>query len=98
MHEEETIHQMEEPDDYIRDIHGITNDKIVYYDIENDDYETELVAYDAEADDTTSYVLDDLIDLDDDSSFDRMILSEDRKSTRLNSSHVAISYAVFCLK
>src|SRR5690625_6394430 len=26
------------------------------------------------------------------------ILSQDRKSTRLNSSHVAISYAVFCLK
>src|SRR5690625_6677378 len=26
------------------------------------------------------------------------LLSEDRKSTRLNSSHVAISYAVFCLK
>src|SRR5207249_8390644 len=26
------------------------------------------------------------------------ILSEDRKSTRLNSSHVSISYAVFCLK
>src|SRR5690625_5965722 len=26
------------------------------------------------------------------------ILGEDRKSTRLNSSHVAISYAVFCLK
>src|SRR5437870_6243062 len=25
-------------------------------------------------------------------------LSKDRKSTRLNSSHVAISYAVFCLK
>src|SRR5690625_4277523 len=25
-------------------------------------------------------------------------MSEDRKSTRLNSSHVAISYAVFCLK
>src|SRR5207253_9696935 len=25
-------------------------------------------------------------------------LTEDRKSTRLNSSHVAISYAVFCLK
>src|SRR5690625_5361815 len=25
-------------------------------------------------------------------------LSVDRKSTRLNSSHVAISYAVFCLK
>src|SRR5690625_1708633 len=26
------------------------------------------------------------------------ISTEDRKSTRLNSSHVAISYAVFCLK
>src|SRR5207253_5554499 len=26
------------------------------------------------------------------------IVIEDRKSTRLNSSHVAISYAVFCLK
>src|SRR5690625_5733100 len=26
------------------------------------------------------------------------LLSKDRKSTRLNSSHVAISYAVFCLK
>src|SRR5439155_5886218 len=28
----------------------------------------------------------------------RLRLDEDRKSTRLNSSHVAISYAVFCLK
>src|SRR5690625_6781355 len=28
----------------------------------------------------------------------RRIFSVDRKSTRLNSSHVAISYAVFCLK
>src|SRR5699024_11380943 len=27
-----------------------------------------------------------------------VILSKDRKSTRLNSSHVSISYAVFCLK
>src|SRR5690625_6854551 len=26
------------------------------------------------------------------------VMDEDRKSTRLNSSHVAISYAVFCLK
>src|SRR5439155_23223117 len=30
-------------------------------------------------------------------SCDRFLV-EDRKSTRLNSSHVAISYAVFCLK
>src|SRR5207253_11024111 len=29
---------------------------------------------------------------------DRWRLKSDRKSTRLNSSHVAISYAVFCLK
>src|SRR5690625_7124248 len=28
----------------------------------------------------------------------RRSCAEDRKSTRLNSSHVAISYAVFCLK
>src|SRR5690606_39513931 len=28
----------------------------------------------------------------------RLALSGDRKSTRLNSSHVKISYAVFCLK
>src|SRR5690554_7405607 len=29
---------------------------------------------------------------------DNIITVEDRKSTRLNSSHVRISYAVFCLK
>src|SRR3712207_1593810 len=29
---------------------------------------------------------------------DRGIFAEDRKSTRLNSSHANISYAVFCLK
>src|SRR6266702_5686006 len=28
----------------------------------------------------------------------QIALNQDRKSTRLNSSHVAISYAVFCLK
>src|SRR5207253_10870640 len=28
----------------------------------------------------------------------KLLPSQDRKSTRLNSSHVAISYAVFCLK
>src|SRR5256885_3362730 len=27
-----------------------------------------------------------------------MMVAEDRKSTRLNSSHLVISYAVFCLK
>src|SRR5690242_20468586 len=39
----------------------------------------------------------------DDEGFDFSVLSEfrsrlDRKSTRLNSSHMSISYAVFCLK
>src|SRR3712207_8473231 len=29
---------------------------------------------------------------------DSLVLSSDRKSTRLNSSHANISYAVFCLK
>src|SRR2546426_8041256 len=29
---------------------------------------------------------------------DRRLFSQDRKSTRLNSSHLVISYAVFCLK
>src|SRR5260221_4719781 len=28
----------------------------------------------------------------------RIVMDEDRKSTRLNSSHTVISYAVFCLK
>src|SRR5699024_11303692 len=36
-----------------------------------------------------------ILDLAADSFFDHL---EDRKSTRLNSSHVSISYAVFCLK
>src|SRR5699024_11308525 len=33
-----------------------------------------------------------------DSKDDMLRINEDRKSTRLNSSHVSISYAVFCLK
>src|SRR6266487_1944488 len=33
----------------------------------------------------------------DDLRFEAVLASEDRKSTRLNSSHPSISYAVFCL-
>src|SRR5436305_8962561 len=33
-----------------------------------------------------------------DKAFAQLLDREDRKSTRLNSSHVRISYAVFCLK
>src|SRR5699024_12323664 len=38
---------------------------------------------------------DDFEDVDEDSDYD---YDEDRQSTRLNSSHVSSSYAVFCLK
>src|SRR5690625_6772761 len=45
------------------------------------------------------YALEMLADMFFDSIFaEEEIKREDRKSTRLNSSHVAISYAVFCLK
>src|SRR5437660_5671617 len=36
--------------------------------------------------------------LEEDFHIEPQSVEEDRKSTRLNSSHVAISYAVFCLK
>src|SRR5699024_11619847 len=39
-----------------------------------------------------------LICVKDFSRFSRDYIETDRKSTRLNSSHVSISYAVFCLK
>src|SRR5690625_1831885 len=57
-----------------------------------------------------TFILDTLIFLHSDQDFDqpfivvhqglspRLVQPLDRKSTRLNSSHVAISYAVFCLK
>src|SRR5438034_1810796 len=35
---------------------------------------------------------------DSESDFESDLESQDRKSTRLNSSHTVISYAVFCLK
>src|SRR5690625_2565602 len=41
-----------------------------------------------------SFIAKDIYEIDYLNQFD----VEDRKSTRLNSSHVAISYAVFCLK
>src|SRR5262245_64239326 len=37
-------------------------------------------------------------DLGELTSLDETTLTRDRKSTRLNSSHLGISYAVFCLK
>src|SRR5690625_5505036 len=44
----------------------------------------------------------DVCGIDEDDGFLENVVAsrgrEDRKSTRLNSSHVAISYAVFCLK
>src|SRR5205814_9507548 len=38
------------------------------------------------------------VDSDGDVLVDQVSIDEDRKSTRLNSSHLGISYAVFCLK
>src|SRR5437588_8622656 len=50
-------------------------------------------------------VRDEVVDVDlalhvpvDDLITHKLALAEDRKSTRLNSSHTVISYAVFCLK
>src|SRR5690554_992432 len=43
------------------------------------------------------YVLNGGIEMLEEDSID-LLISADRKSTRLNSSHVRISYAVFCLK
>src|SRR3712207_7795900 len=40
----------------------------------------------------------DLVELGEDALLDLHPLGQDRKSTRLNSSHANISYAVFCLK
>src|SRR5699024_12363801 len=51
--------------------------------------------------DSRAYVFNDghLIQKTEDHSLvNELIRSGDRKSTRLNSSHVSISYAVFCLK
>src|SRR5690625_6348441 len=41
---------------------------------------------------------DDVPDLEGINPVETDLMGRDRKSTRLNSSHVAISYAVFCLK
>src|SRR5690625_2605058 len=45
-----------------------------------------------------SIVEDQLAEMSLDEKIGQLIIAGDRKSTRLNSSHVAISYAVFCLK
>src|SRR3989442_4749080 len=42
--------------------------------------------------------VDQLVRLDVPALVEEDVLEKDRKSTRLNSSHVRISYAVFCLK
>src|SRR5690625_5438214 len=62
-----------------------TNDDVVSYYLSSD--ADVYVAYDARIRSEPEWLTENYEETD-----------EDRKSTRLNSSHVAISYAVFCLK
>src|SRR2546426_6652840 len=57
----------------------------------------ELLAWQAVADDANRGTLGDH-EADDVRRIQRELSTADRKSTRLNSSHLVISYAVFCLK
>src|SRR5690625_6736352 len=65
---------------------------VAYIDTEQQPFE-EAVQEEEEAEDV---VIENMTEVDHDELF-TTIRMEDRKSTRLNSSHVAISYAVFCL-
>src|SRR5690606_32680471 len=56
-------------------------------------YGSKEVLFSTVLDDASQQIMQELIALDIDD-----LPPEDRKSTRLNSSHVKISYAVFCLK
>src|SRR5438067_4268320 len=68
------------------------------HDVEYDEYDDRAAdAHDGKAGRATSAPTDDCA-APRDRGGDRRQPPEDRKSTRLNSSHVSISYAVFCLK
>src|SRR5690349_22545423 len=56
------------------------------------------VFHDADAVREIEDVVDVVADEEDADAVRLELLDQDRKSTRLNSSHVEISYAVFCLK
>src|SRR5204863_9910956 len=56
---------------------------------------THLLSFAPHASTATAFVLDKALSVKPE---DRFSAYEDRKSTRLNSSHVETSYAVFCLK
>src|SRR5690625_6491490 len=63
----------------------------------DEEYIATMVRKDLEADMPEAYqVLEEFYWTPED--MEEVMLEIDRKSTRLNSSHVAISYAVFCLK
>src|SRR5699024_9507068 len=76
---DKTIHQVESSDEYIRNIFGISNEKVVYYEIENDDYQTELVLYNTDTDEKTRLVLEELFKTEDYLSFEDPIASDDGK-------------------
>src|SRR5699024_6629563 len=83
MNKEETIHQIEESDIFIMNIHAISNDKVVIYEVETEDYETELVFYDAEADKKHSMVLEDEFEMED-ASFDTLMQTDDGQHVLIN--------------
>src|SRR5690606_40783937 len=77
---------------------GVTrHGRVIFYDYDEICYMTERhFRYLPKSDDP--YALDSLSVAPDDVFPEQFEENIDRKSTRLNSSHVKISYAVFCLK
>src|SRR5690625_6347647 len=69
--------------------------------IDMDIYENQIIAFigpSGSGKSTFIKTLNRMNDLVEGARVEGTVELEDRKSTRLNSSHVAISYAVFCLK
>src|SRR5699024_11614517 len=86
-------------EEFVTDYEKVVIDgvKIVHLHDNNQFYVKHLLE---EEDTNSSYLIYTNLNLDskDNWLYDTVMYSKDRKSTRLNSSHVSISYAVFCLK
>lgn len=64
MNSGETIEQIDELEEFISDIIGISNDAVVYLEASNDDNETEIILYDTNDDSMKHFSLDQLIGSD----------------------------------